>query len=55
DRPGSPNHARGAVSNGIFGTAKTEAQVLREEKYKQELKKQIEEKRQREADEVAKR
>ncbi|CAF2407712.1 unnamed protein product [Rotaria sp. Silwood2] len=55
DRPGSPNHARGAVSNGIFGAAKTEAQVLREEKYKQELKQQIDEKRQRELDEIAKR
>ncbi|CAF0939122.1 unnamed protein product [Adineta ricciae] len=55
DRPGSPNHARGAVSNGIFGTAKTEAQIVREEKYKQDLKKQMEERRQREAEEAAKR
>ncbi|CAF0772023.1 unnamed protein product [Rotaria sordida] len=55
NRPGSPNHTRGAVSNGIFGAAKTDAQLLREEKYKQELKRQIEEKRQREADEIAKR
>lgn len=39
----------------MFGTAKTEVQFLREEKYKLDLKKQIEEKRQREADEVARR
>ena len=55
DRPGSPNHTRGAVSNGIFGTGKTDAQVVREEKYKQDLKRQIDDKRQREADEVARR
>ena len=55
DRPGSPNHTRGAVSNGIFGASKTEAQVMREEKYKQELKQQIEERRQREIEETARR
>ncbi|CAF2586600.1 unnamed protein product [Rotaria sp. Silwood2] len=55
DRSGSPNHARGAVSNGIFGTIKTEEQIMREEKYKQDLKKQIDEKRQRNAEELARR
>ncbi|CAF4421925.1 unnamed protein product [Rotaria magnacalcarata] len=55
ERSGSPNHARGAVSNGIFGAAKTEAQFVREEKYKLELKQQIEEKRQRGAEELARR
>ena len=54
-RSGSPNHARGAVSNGIFGTAKTEEQIAREERYKQDLKKQIDEKRQRNAEELARR
>ncbi|CAF1071214.1 unnamed protein product [Adineta steineri] len=55
DRPGSPNHARGAVSNGMFGTAKTEAQFVKEEKYKQDLKQQMEDKRRRDAEETAKR
>ncbi|CAF3602863.1 unnamed protein product [Rotaria sp. Silwood1] len=54
-RSGSPNHTRGAVSNGIFGTIKTEEQLMREEKYKQDLKKQIDEKRQRNAEELARR
>ncbi len=54
-RPGSPNHTRGAVSNGIFGTVKTEEQLMREERYKQDLKKQIDEKRQRNAEELARR
>ena len=56
DRAGSPtNHARGAVSNGMFGAAKTEEQFAREDKYKQDLKRQIDEKRQLKADEVARR
>ncbi|CAF0956483.1 unnamed protein product [Rotaria sordida] len=54
-RSNSPNHTRGAVSNGIFGTIKTEEQLVREEKYKQDLKKQIDEKRQRNAEELARR
>lgn len=54
-RAGSPNHARGAVSNGIFGTVKTDEQLAREERYKQDLKKQIDEKRQRNAEELARR
>jgi centrosome and spindle pole-associated protein 1 len=54
-RPGSPNHTRGAVSNGIFGTVKTEEQLMREERYKQDLRKQIDEKRQRNAEELARR
>ncbi|UJR33094.1 hypothetical protein I4U23_020551 [Adineta vaga] len=45
----------GAVSNGIFGTAKTEAQIVREEKYKQDLKRQMDEKRQRDVEEAARR
>ncbi|CAF3846341.1 unnamed protein product [Rotaria magnacalcarata] len=55
DRSGSPNHARGAVSNGIFGTIKTDEQLVREERYKQDLKRQIDEKRQRNAEELARR
>ena len=43
------------MSNGMFGAAKTEAQFLREEKYKLDLKRQIDEKRQRETEEVARR
>ena len=43
------------MSNGIFGTIKTEEQLLREEKYKQDLKRQIDEKRQREIEEVVRR
>ncbi|CAF0876383.1 unnamed protein product, partial [Didymodactylos carnosus] len=48
-RPESPNYARGG--NGIFGNAKTDAQKVQEEKYKQDLKRQIEDKRQRAIDE----
>ncbi|CAF3312525.1 unnamed protein product [Rotaria socialis] len=55
DRSGSPNHARGAVSNGIFGTIKTDEQLVREERYKQDLKRQIDEKRQRNAEELTRR
>lgn len=43
------------MSNGIFGTVKTEEQMMREERYKQDLKKQIDEKRQRNAEELARR
>ena len=39
----------------MFGTAKTEEQFAREDKYKQDLKRQIDEKRQLKADEVARR
>ncbi|CAF1364114.1 unnamed protein product [Didymodactylos carnosus] len=48
-RPESPNYARGG--NGIFGNAKTDSQKNQEEKYKQDLKRQIEDKRQRAIDE----
>jgi hypothetical protein len=43
------------VSNGIFGTVKTDEQLIREEKYKLDLKQQIDEKRQRKLDELARR
>ena len=41
--------------NGIFGAVKTEEQLRREEKYKQDLRNQIDEKQQRAADEAARR
>ena len=41
--------------NGIFGAVKTEEQLRREEKYKQDLRNQIDEKQQRAAEEAARR
>ena len=54
-RAGSPNHARGAGVQGILGTIKTEDQIMREEKYKQDLKNQIEEKRLQNLRDIARR
>ncbi|UJR14083.1 hypothetical protein I4U23_001079 [Adineta vaga] len=44
NRPPSPTYARGSIFNGIYGTFKTEEQVRRQERYRQDLLQQIEEK-----------
>ncbi|CAF1386657.1 unnamed protein product [Adineta steineri] len=54
-RPSTPQFARGSLYNHIFGNYKTEEQVMKQERYRQDLLKQIEEKRLRDAEELARR